>query len=249
MSATTVSILMPVFNAEATLAASVASVQAQSFESWELILVDDASTDGSAALADSLAAQDPRIKLHRLYVNAGAARARNQALTHANGTLIAFLDADDTWMPNKLEKQVTAMRSAGAAFSFTGYQRCHGGRCRAVTIPDTLTYDQLLRGNVVGCLTAMYDATKLGKRPMPDLRMRQDFALWLEIMRDDPVVVTLPEVLATHNRQKGSLSSSALKAFHGTWTVYRRAEKLSTFQSVSLIARHYMNRIGAIYGR
>lgn len=249
MSATTVSILMPVFNAEATLAAAVTSVQAQSYRNWELILVDDGSTDGSTALAERLVADDPRLKLHVLSFNQGAARARNEALAHANGPLIAFLDADDTWMPQKLELQVTAMQQSGAAFSYTGYQRCRDGQCRDVSVPTSLSYDQLLRGNVVGCLTAMYDSSKLGKRPMPDLRMRQDFALWLEILREDPVVVGLPEMLATHNRQKGSLSSGVLRAMAGTWAVYRRVEGLSVGRSIGLISRHYLNRITSIYGK
>lgn len=248
MSATTVSVLMPVFNDEATLAASVASVQAQSLSGWELILVDDASTDGSVAVAKRLAAEDVRISVHVLARNGGAAGARNAALEQARGRFIAFLDSDDTWHPEKLARQVAAMQAAGAAFSFTGYERCRGGACRAVQVPQTLTHAQLLRGNVIGCLTVIYDSAALGKRPMPDLRMRQDFALWLEILRDDPVVVCLPEVLARHNRQKGSLSSGVFRAFAGTWTVYREVERLSRPRSAVLIARHYLNRIVSIYG-
>ena len=248
MSATTVSILMPVYNAEATLRASVASIQAQTFPDWELILVDDGSTDGSAEVAQRLSDDDPRITLCSLPSNRGAAQARNEALTYAKAPFIAFLDADDSWVPRKLEQQLAAMRSTGAAFSYTGYKRCRDGRCRTVTVPETLTHAQLLRGNVVGCLTVIYDASKLGKRPMPDLRMRQDFALWLEILRDDPVVVSLPEVLATHNRQKGSLSSDMFRALGGTWKVYRHIERLSVTKSAALIARHYLNRIASIYG-
>lgn len=248
MSSTTVSILMPVYNAQGSLRAAVESVQAQSYKDWELILVDDASTDKSYDVAQSLMQTDHRLYLARHQTNQGAAQARNTALHQAKGRYIAFLDADDLWHPEKLKLQITAMQTKDASFSFTGFERRQSRRARPVRVPEHIDYKRLLKGNVIGCLTVVYDSATLGKRPMPDLRMRQDFALWLDILREAPGVAILPQVLATHHRNPGSLSSDFLKSLNATWAVYRR-EGLGPFRSAAYLMRHYMNRFRAIYSR
>lgn len=239
-----VSVLTPVYNADATLARAVASVRAQSFADWQLILSDDASTDGSWALAQELAAGDPRIRAIRADVNGGAARARNAALAQAQGRYIAFLDADDAWLPDKLDRQIAAMQAQGAALSYTGYWRVRpDGARREVRVPATVDHAGLLRGNVIGCLTAVYDSAALGKIPMPDIRRRQDYGLWLQILRRIPRAHGLSEPLALYHQSATSLSSSKLAAQRDTWRLYREVEGLSRAQAASCLAQHLWQRL------
>lgn len=236
---------MPAWRAAGTLAASVASVQAQTRGDWELIIIDDASEDATADLARALAAADPRITVLQQASNGGAAQARNRGIRAARGRYVAFLDADDLWLPAKLERQIGFMQQTGAALSYTGYLRDSGGVQRPVRIPDTVTHAQLLRGNVIGCLTAIYDSAVLGRVEMPDLRLRQDYALWLTILRTVPMAQGLPEVLAIHHRHAGSLSAGLLRGLRATWAVYRQAEGLSRLQAAGCLAAHVLNRVRA----
>lgn len=240
-----VSVIMPAFRATATLAVAVASVQSQTLPDWELLIVDDGSGDGTLEMAEGLAAQDPRIRVFRLEVNGGAARARNCAIKAARGRFIAFLDADDLWLPEKLDRQITFMRQTGAALCYSGFWREREGRRRQVFVPPSVTHAELLGGNVIGCLTAIYDSAQLGKVLMPDLRMRQDYALWLAILRRTPQALGLAEPLAVHRRHRGSLSANALRGAVATWRMFRQAEGLGRTRATLCLARHLLNRIGA----
>jgi len=238
-----VSVIMPAYRAAATLASSVASVQAQTFGDWELILVDDASPDDTGALAAALASGDARIRLLTLAQNGGAARARNAAIAQARGRHIAFLDADDLWLPDKLARQLAFMAQTGAALSYTGFWVEKAGVRRAVRIPAAVTRAQLLRGNVIGCLTAMYDAGALGRVMMPDLRMNEDYGLWLRILARVPAAQGLQENLAVHRRQSGSLTDGTLRRLRATWRLYREVEQLPRLTALRCLAAHVMNRL------
>ena len=224
-----VSVVTPVWNAAATLAATVASVRAQTLPDWELLLVDDASTDGSLGIARALAAGDPRIRVIARETNGGAAAARNAAIRAARGRLIAFLDADDRWYPEKLARQAGFMTAHGHAFAYSGYRRVDaaGRPLGTVRPPARVSRDALLRGNVIGCLTAIYDTDALGKVEMPDLRRRQDYGLWLRLLRAVPYAYALPEPLADYRVAPASLSGGKLGAARATWALYREAEGLS----------------------
>ncbi len=224
-----VSVVTPVWNAAGTLAETVASVRAQSFGDWELILVDDASGDGSPALARALAAADPRSRVLTLSENGGPAAARNAGIRAAAGRYVAFLDADDLWRPQKLARQIGFMRERGHALTFSAYRRiaADGRPLGIVRPPARVDRADLLKGNVIGCLTAVYDAGILGKIEMPPLRRRQDFGLWLEILSRVPHAHALPEVLADYRVHPGSLSADRLGALRATWTLYREWERLS----------------------
>lgn len=228
-----VSVLMPVHNAEATLAGSVASVRAQGYGAWELLIVDDGSTDGSGDLARGLAAQDARIRVLALPRNSGAAAARNHALYQARGRYIAFLDADDMWHPDKLARQLTFMAVRGAALSFTAYDRMaeNGARIEQVRVADHVPYDMLLRRNVMGCLTVIYDAELLGKVAMPLLTRQQDYALWLRLARAAGGAHGLDEVLAIYRVGRGTLSANKAGAAGDIWRLYRREEGLGLIAS------------------
>lgn len=221
-----VSVVMPVWNAAATLGEAVASVQAQSVLDWEMLLVDDGSTDESRALAERLAGADSRIRLLGWAENRGPAAARNAGIRAARGRFIAFLDADDRWRPQKLALQLPVMETEGEALVFSSYQRIDeaGRPLGQVVAAERITYAAALYGNPIGCLTAIYDTERLGKLEMPLVRRRQDYGLWLEILRQLPAARGLPEVLAEYRVRRGSLSSNKLVGARATWAVYRDLE-------------------------
>ncbi len=243
MGAPLVSVVMPARDAAATLARALGSVQAQEIAEWECLVVDDGSRDATPGILARAAAADPRIRPHRLAVPRGAAAARNHAIAAARGRLIAFLDADDEWLPGKLGAQLEFMERQGAAFSFTAYWRERDGRRRRVGAPARVTHARLLRGNVVGCLTAIYDAGALGRVYMPDLALRQDYGLWLRLLRLTEEGRGLDEALAVHHVSRGSLSANKWRASAQTWTLYRREERLSRPRAALCLASHLIGRL------
>jgi teichuronic acid biosynthesis glycosyltransferase TuaG len=241
--ACTTSILMPALNVQDVLPRALSSLQAQSFDDWEVLIVDDGSKDNTAAVAQEFADADPRIKLIRHYHQRGAAAARNTALENATGRFIAFLDADDLWDESKLARQLDHMHSHDAALSFTGFWRVGTTRKQRITVPATVSYEALLRGNCIGCLTAMYDRATFGSVPMPDLKRRHDFALWLTLLKSTDVAHGLDEPLATYYATSESLSGNKLRATYSTWHMYRRFIGLSRWQAFSCLFAHLSKRI------
>jgi teichuronic acid biosynthesis glycosyltransferase TuaG len=243
-----VSVVLPAWNAAATLAEAIVSVQAQEGPSWELIVVDDASTDTTGRIAAAAARADGRVRLARLAVRGGAAAARNQGLMMARARRVAFLDADDLWLPGKLAAQVAHMDDTGAGLSFTGYIfRRRDGVERRVHVPDRIDHAGLLEGNVIGCLTVMIDRVRVGGPVVfPALERRQDFALWLRLLRGNDPAAGLDRVLAVHRRTAGSLSSARMAALAATWDVYRRQERIDRVATARLMAGHVLRRIREI---
>jgi glycosyltransferase involved in cell wall biosynthesis len=225
LSSPRVSVIMPVFNAARFLHASIASVRAQSLDDWELIAVDDGSSDESLSILHRVAASDSRIKVLTTGGNLGAGGARNRAMDAAQGRWLAFLDADDLWHPDKLDRQLTAMQQTGHAFSCTAYVR-HDLEARQETIigvPARATRADLLKTNTVACSTVMIDSEFFGPKRMQPLRRRQDFLFWLDLLTSTPDVLGLPVVFMTYSQHGKSLSSQKGKAAADTWTVYRNA--------------------------
>ncbi len=219
------SVIIPVRDAAATLPETVASVQAQTLPDWEALLIDDASTDGSADLAASLAAQDPRLRPMGAGETRprGAARTRNLGIQAARGRFIAFLDADDLWRPDKLALQARAFAD-GATLVFGSYQRidAQGRPLGIVRAAPRVAFADALGGNPIGCLTAAYDTQAFGKREMPDIPTRHDYALWLDLLRTGAVARGLPEVLADYRVRPGSLSANKLKGALAVWRLLGR---------------------------
>lgn len=243
-SAPRTSVLMPAYNAVSTVKHALRSVLDQSDEDLEVIVVDDGSTDETFLAALSL--RDPRVRVFQIRENSGAAAARNHALRQAHGRYIAFLDADDLWLPGKLEAQIAAMQNSGIPLSYTGFYRDNGRRRKTVSVPPKVTYAQLLRGNVIGCLTAIYDSEVFGKSAMPDIRLRQDFALWLDLLKRTDHAIGLQKPYAVHFRNKGSLSSNVIANAVGTWYLYREFAQKSPLESAGYMASHYLNRLRSI---
>jgi len=226
-----ISIVTPVYNSSAYLHTVFSSVLNQSCSDWEWLLVDDCSDDDSWVIITELLMKDSRIKAFRNDENQGAGFSRNRAIKEASGRFIAFLDADDLWLPNKLEKQVSFMLENDYALTYTAYQKFNSQGDRGIVYPpESVSYNQLLYSNVIGCLTAMYDTKRLGKRFMPLIRKRQDMGLWLEILKDIPKAYCLNEVLAKYRTDSG-MTSNKLKVLGYQWKFYREVVGLSLLRS------------------
>ncbi len=183
-----VSIVMPVYNAEKYVSEAIESIREQTYDNWELIAVDDCSTDQSTCILRKYEDLDKRIKLIILERNSGAATARNEGMKKANGKYLAFLDSDDIWMKDKLKIQIGIMQKEGYTFSFTSYGLIgeNGKKInRKVTVPKTLTYDQALTTTVIWTSTVILDISQIGTVEMPLLRAGQDTATWLQILKFD----------------------------------------------------------------
>jgi len=230
-----VSIITPSYKSERFIFKTIDSVLSQTYKNWEMIIVDDVSPDKSNEIIEKYIKQDSRIKLIKLEKNNGPALARNRAIKEANGRYIAFLDADDLWMPEKLEKQLAFMQEKDCALSYTAYETMsEDGRKLNTTInpPKELTYKELLKSNRIGCLTAMYDTEKLGKVYMPLIKKRQDYGLWLRILRGIDIAYGMDEVLATYRVMSNSVSSNKIDLLRYNYSLFREHEKFSVVKSL-----------------
>lgn len=238
-----VSVITPLYNAEAYIGKTISSVLAQSYSNFELIVVDDSSSDDSCSIVNVFAQLDQRIKLIKLEKNSGAAVARNTGIEHATGRFIAFLDSDDTWHPEKLEKQLDFMLKNEYAFTYTKYHQVNenGELIGELHFPTQTNYHNLLKTCFIGCLTAIYDTHRLGKVYFPLIRKRQDFALWLKILKQVDQAYCVPEDLASYTVRSDSISANKLKAAQYNWYLYRNIEKLNVFKSIYYFS-HYAIR-------
>lgn len=230
-----VSVITPAYNAERFLAGTIESVQQQTYTNWEMVIVDDQSTDRTWEIAKTYADQDSRIRIYRLEKNSGAAVARNTAMKHAKGRYIAFLDSDDQWFPEKLEKQLRFMQEKDIAFSFTKYIRMDEDgtlRDNVSKAPESVGYTDLMKHCVIGCLTVMIDREKTGDMEMVNIRTRQDYAYWLALTKKGFRAYGLPEVLAKYRIVGNSISRNKLKAAQRQWYVYRQIEKENLLRSM-----------------
>lgn len=239
-----VSVIMPVYNSKNFLEESVDSVLSQQYDSFELLLIDDGSTDGSRDIIQKLAARDRKVKPVFLRSNHGSAGARNAGIKQAEGHYIAFLDSDDTWLPEKLAIQLPFMQKTGAPVSFTAYRKMDstGAPGGVIQVPEKVNYHHLLKTNSIGMLTAVFDREMVGHRLLPEIRLRHDYALWLEILRNGHLAWGLNQVLANHRIHGGSISRNKTNAARYQWRVYRELESLGRVESAWYFA-HY-----AVYG-
>lgn len=225
-----VSIVVPVYNAGAYIEETIGMVCAQTYRQWELLLVDDCSVDDSRERIEAFCRRDERIRLIAKERNQGAALARNTGVQNSKGRYIAFLDADDVWLPGKLERELRFMEERQAAFAFTGYEfgdRNGKGTGRIVTVPETLSYKEALSRTVIFTTTVMFDTERIDKAllEMPDIKS-EDTATWWRILRKGYTAYGLNEVLAIYRRPGKSLSSNKLAAMKRIWNLYRREESL-----------------------
>lgn len=228
-----VSIVTPAFRAARYVGEAIRSVQAQTYRDFEMLIVDDCSPDDTVAIVERFAAADPRIRLLRQQTNGGPAAARNRALAQARGRWIAFLDSDDTWLPEKLEKQLAFHRACGAKISFTEFRRVDAGGSqvgRRITVRDWLDYDRLLCDTGIATSTVIVDRARTGPFSMKKTYY-DDYACWLELLRSGGLAVGLHEDLMRYRVLGGSISRNKLKSARHVWRTYREVERLGLLRS------------------
>ena len=221
----TVSVIMPCHNGEKYLRHALDSVLAQTFQDWELLIVDDGSTDGSTAIAEEYCAKDSRIRLLHTECSTGKpATPRNVGIEAAQGRFIAFLDCDDQWLPDKLEHQLPLFKWDNCATVFSFYKKMDAMgtvRSAVVTSPASVDFDQLLDGNCIGNLTGIYDTAKVGKVYQQEIH-HEDYLMWLKVLQKGFIARNTGTVEAYYRESGTSVSGSKLKALGWTWTIYRK---------------------------
>lgn len=229
-----VSIITPCYNSANYIRDTIESVLKQTHTAFELIIVDDGSSDDSCEIVETYQRADSRIILLKQGKNMGPAQARNAGIAIAKGRYIAFIDSDDIWLEKKLERQIAFMKQKLAPISFTAYKRIDANGyliSELVQVPDRINYRALLKSNVMGCLTVIYDVSIVGKQFMPDIQKRQDHGLWLKILRNGHTAYGLNEDLARYRIGPYSVSRNKVLAAMYQWKLYREIEKLSIIKS------------------
>ncbi len=241
-----VSIIMPCYNMEAYVAQSIASVRAQTYTEWELLVVDDGSTDGSRKIVTELAKADTRIQPIFLETNSGIAAARNAGLHRAVGRYLAFLDSDDLWEPCKLAVQLTFMKERDAAFTYSSYYRVDESFNVIDTkkVPAQLSYPELLKKNEIGCLSVIIDRQKTGDFQMPDIR-HEDYATWLFLLRTTGLTACgIQQPLARYLVRGGSVSRNKGKSMAWVYRIYRSQEGMSPLTAALYLLRWFFKDLG-----
>lgn len=228
-----VSIIMPSYNTEKFIKESIDSVLNQTYFNWELIIVDDCSTDNTDSIIGSI--NDTRIKYLKNDKNSGAAISRNRALREAQGKWIAFLDSDDSWMPDKLEKQIKFMEENNYHFSYTRYEEINENSeplGRLISGPKKITKHGMFKYCWPGCLTVMYDATVSGLIQIEDIKKNNDYAIWLKVCKKAKCYL-LDETLGQYRRgRKGSISTHSYRnLIKWHYKLFRVAEKENWFMA------------------
>ncbi|MBM7606285.1 glycosyltransferase involved in cell wall biosynthesis [Metabacillus crassostreae] len=232
-----VSVIMPAYNCGEFIGFSLDSVIDQTYRNWEVIVVDDCSKDNTEEIIKEYILKDSRIKYYRLPTNSGAALARNKAIEHARGKYIAFLDSDDVWRNDKLTKQITFMKLNDYNFTCTSYSKIDelgNDLNRIIRTKSRRDYEGILK-TCPGNSTIVYNAEQLGKFKIPNIKKRNDYVLWLQVIKKEKYLYGLEESLSSHRIRSNAISSkkSSLISYH--WKVYREIEDLSIMKSCFLI--------------
>lgn len=232
-----VSIIIPAYNVEKYIAETMESVRLQTYPHWELLVVEDGSSDNTVEVIEEYIKnkEEKRIRLIRQPTNMGAAKARNRGVQEAIGRYIAYLDGDDLWKADKLERELAFMQEKDVAFAFTGYEFADEnakGLGKVVRVPQTLTYKEALKNTTIFTTTVMFDTKKISKDmlKMPVIKS-EDTALWWKLLRNGYVAYGLDENLVLYRRAGKTLSSNKLEAIRRIWNLYRKAEGMSVFSS------------------
>lgn len=231
-----VSIITPTYNSSKYIEETIRSIINQTYTNWELLITDDCSSDNTLQIIEAFQAKDKRIKVFKLKTNSGAGVARNNSIRKASGKFIAFCDSDDKWLPNKLEKQINFLHKNNQPFTYSSYKVIDesGIFKEVITCPKKVTFQKMLRNNYVGCLTAIYDSEKLGKMYMPEIRTRQDWVLWLNILKTIKTAKGITEPLAIYTDRSNSISSNKIKLLVSNWKVYKNELGYNSIMSTIL---------------
>jgi teichuronic acid biosynthesis glycosyltransferase TuaG len=229
-----VSIITPAYKAESYVGQTIQSVLDQTYPHWEMLIAEDCSPDNSRDVISSWAAKDPRIKLLALEKNGGPAAARNAAIAAARGRWLAYLDSDDLWLPQKLERQLAFAQQHQAPLSFTGFRRIDasgGATGHYISVPPSLTYRQLLANTAIATSTVLVDRRQTGTVWMKKV-FYDDFAAWLEMLRPGRTALGLDEDLMRYRVLSGSVSRNKRRSAHEIFKSYMDVEKLSRAEAL-----------------
>lgn len=237
-----VSIITASYNSSKFIEETLESILNQSYKNWELIITDDCSCDNTCEIIEKYAARDERITLIKLPENNGAGVARDSSIKAANGRFIAFCDSDDRWAPDKLEKQLKFMVDNDYKLTYTSYRTCteEGEINGYVKCLPKINRRKIIRDNGIGCLTAIYDAGKIGKQYMPSLRKRQDWCLWMDIISKYGAAYGLQEPLAIYRITRGSVSRSKTSLLKYNFDVYHKFLGYNKLTSAIILSCYFM---------
>ncbi|MBR3383164.1 MAG: glycosyltransferase family 2 protein [Clostridia bacterium] len=229
-----VSVVMAAYNAEKYIGQAISSVVAQSVKDWELIVIDDCSTDRTPMIIENAAGKDDRIRFYKNEKNIGAARTRNRAFELCRGRYIALLDSDDLWSPDKLEKQIACAMQTGAdivSCSYAMIDEKGDKKCNDFIVPKEIDFDAMLKRSTISCSTALLNRASIEDRKFPTEHYHEDYAYWMLLLMNGAKAVGIPEVLASYRLVEGSRASNKFRSAMNRWHVYRDQLKLSFFHS------------------
>jgi glycosyltransferase involved in cell wall biosynthesis len=240
-----VSIITPLYNAEKYISNTIESVINQEYNNWELIIINDCSKDKGPEIIKNYQNQDKRIKIINLEKNSGAAVARNVGIENAKGNFIAFIDSDDIWEKTKLKEQISFMLDNNYNFSYTDYIQIDekGNELRIIKTPKILTYKKQLLYNHIGTSTVIYNQKILGKIYMPKLRKRQDYAMWLRILKNHSKGYGLNKILTKYIIRRDSISSNKMNLIKYNWEMYRNSEEFGIIKSSFYLFTDILSKI------
>lgn len=239
--AVTVSVVMPAYNAQRYIEQSIRSVMTQTFEDWELLVVDDGSKDDTCAVVEKLITEDSRIRLLKNETNMGVASTRNRGFDCCGGQYVALLDSDDVWRPEKLEQQLALAQQTGANVIYCSYGivDANGKKiCDDFIVPETTDFDMAMTKSVISCSTALLDRSIVDNYRFSSEFYHEDLALWLDIMKDGNKACGVKEVLADYRVMEGTRASNKLRTAYGRWQIYRGLLHLSVFESVQRLYQY-----------
>jgi teichuronic acid biosynthesis glycosyltransferase TuaG len=242
-----VSIITPSYNSKRFIKKTIASVLSQTYKNWEMIIVDDVSPDNSNEIIEEFIKKDSRIKLIKLEKNSGAAMSRNKALEMAKGRYIAFLDSDDIWYENKLERQIDFMQKNNYPISFTSYETINkdGNSCNhIIQTVKSLNLDQYIKNTIIGFSTSIIDRKLINEEiKFLNIRIRQDANLWITLLKKGYMAYGLNEVLAQYRIHSNSISANKIKAAKGVWDLYYNIHKFGLYKSLYCFSYYAFNAI------
>ena len=236
-----VSVIMPAYNSEQYIAEAIQSVLSQSIPQWELLVVDDCSTDSTRRIIEELAGKDARIQLICNEENMGVARTRNRGISLGRGKYIALLDSDDYWKPRFLEKMIARAEQSGADIVYCSYELVdeQGKKlCNDFIVPPETTFEEYIVRSVITCTTVLFDAQLIKNNPFPTHMYHEDTALCFQLLRDGCVARGVPEILAAYRQRYNSRSSDKLISAIRRWPIYRKHLKMSRWQTVRVMIRY-----------
>ena len=239
-----ISIITPNYNCASFIGQTIESVLSQTYKNWEMLIIDDCSTDNSIEIIEKYIKQDTRIKLFKTKFNSGSPiEPRNIGIQIAQGRFIAFLDSDDIWLSDKLEFQIPLFDDINVAIVYSNYEKMTDTgerKNRIIKAPKRLCYKQLLKSNYIGCLTAIYDVSKSGKVFFSKFR-HEDYVLWLTILRFGYIAVNTNTLGALYRIRENSITSNKLIVLKWQWIIYRDFLKLSIVYSIYYFCFYAVN--------